>query len=62
VDVFLPECRYLHTGPKLPARMTQWSQTLAIPAEARAVLLEILRLLGTLALIGVTAVIMLMAG
>jgi hypothetical protein len=42
--------------------MTQWSQTLAIPAEARTVLLEILKLLGTLALIGVTGVILLMAG
>jgi hypothetical protein len=42
--------------------MRQWSQTLAIPAEARAVLLEILKLLGTLALIGVTGLILLMAG
>jgi hypothetical protein len=42
--------------------MKPWSQALAIPAEARTVLLEVLKLLGTLALIAVTAVIMLMAG
>ena len=62
MDVFLPEYRYLQAGPKFTARMKQWSQALAIPAEARAVLLEILKLLGTLALIGVTGVILLMAG
>ena len=62
MDVFLPECRYLHAGPKFTARMKQLSQTLAIPADARTVLLEILKFLGTLALIMVTALILLMAG
>jgi hypothetical protein len=62
VDVFLPECQYLHTGPKFTARMKQISQSLAIPADALTVLLEVLKLLGTLALIVVTALILLMAG
>jgi hypothetical protein len=62
VDVFLPECRYLQAGLKLTARMKHWSQARAIPAEARTILLEILKLLGTLALTMVTALIMLMAG
>jgi len=62
VDVFVPECQYLHAGPKFTARMRQWSQALAIPADALTILLEILKLLGTLALIMVTALILLMAG
>jgi hypothetical protein len=62
VDVFLPECHYLHAGPKFTARMKQLSQALAIPADAWTILLETLKLLGTLALIAVTALIMLMAG
>jgi hypothetical protein len=62
VDVFLPEYRYLQAGPKFTARMKQLSWALAIPAEARTILLEVLKLLGTLALIVVTALILLMAG
>jgi hypothetical protein len=42
--------------------MKQLSWALAIPAEARTILLEVLKLLGTLALIVVTALILLMAG
>jgi hypothetical protein len=62
VDVFLPECPCLHPGLKLTARMKQLTPALTIPADTVPVLLEILKFLGTLALIGVTAVIMLMAG
>jgi len=47
---------------KFAARMKQLSQALAIPADATTVLLEILKFLGTLALIVVTALILLMAG
>jgi hypothetical protein len=42
--------------------MKQWTQGLAIPEDAGPCLLEILKFLGTLALIMVTALIMLMAG
>jgi hypothetical protein len=42
--------------------MKQLSQALPIPADALTVLLEVLKLLGTLALIGVTGLILLMAG
>ena len=42
--------------------MKQLSPALAIPEDAMTYLLEILKFLGTLALIGVTALIMLMAG
>jgi hypothetical protein len=62
VDVSLPECPYLHPGLKFTALMKQLSQALAIPADATTYLLEILKFLGTLALIMVTALIMLMAG
>jgi hypothetical protein len=62
VDVSLPECSYLHPGLKFTARMKQLSQTLAIPEDAGTGLVEILKFLGTLALILVTALIMLMAG
>ena len=62
MDVSLPECPYLQPDLKFTARMKQLSQTLAIPADALAVLLEVLKLLGTLALIVVTALILLMAG
>jgi hypothetical protein len=62
VDVFLPEYQYLHPGLKFTARIKQLSQALAIPEDAMTVLLEILKFLGTLALIIVTALIMLMAG
>jgi hypothetical protein len=62
VDVSLPDCPYLHPGLKLTARMRQLSQTLTIPEDSMTYLLEILKFLGTLALILVTALIMLMAG
>jgi len=62
VDVSLPECPYLHPGLKFAARMKQLSQALAIPEDAMTYLLEILKFLGTLALIMATALIMLMAG
>ena len=62
MDVFLPECQYLHPGLKFTARMKQWRQALALPEDAMTYLLEIPKFLGTVALILVTAVIMLMAG
>ena len=62
MNVSLPECPYLHPGLKLTGLMRQWRQTLAIPADAATGLLEILKFLGTLALILVTALILLMAG
>jgi hypothetical protein len=62
VDVSIPECPYLHPGLKLSALMKQWRQALAIPADAATFSLEIVKFLGTLALILTTAVIMLMAG
>jgi hypothetical protein len=42
--------------------MKQWGQILTIPADARLFVLEILKFLGTLALIMVTGLILLMAG
>ena len=62
MDVLLPERQYLHPGPKIAARMKQWSQALAILEDASTFLLEILKFLATVALIMVSAVIMLMAG
>jgi len=62
VDVSLPECRCLQPDLKFAARLKQFSQSLAIPEDAGTCLLEILKFLGTLALILVTALIMLMAG
>lgn len=62
MNVSLPECPYLDPGLKLTGLMKSWSQTLALPEDAATGLLEILKFLGTLALILVTAVIMLMAG
>ena len=62
MNVSLPECQYLHPGLKFTARMKQLRQVLAIPEDAGTVLLEILKFLGTLALILATALIMLMAG
>ena len=62
MDVSLPECPYLQPDLKFTARMKQLSQALAIPEDARTCLLEILKFLGTLGLILVTALIMLMAG
>jgi hypothetical protein len=62
VDASLPEYPYLQPGLKFVARMKQLSQALAIPEDAVTGLLEILKFLGTLGLILVTALIMLMAG
>jgi hypothetical protein len=62
VDASLPEYPYLQPGLKFAARMKQLSQALAIPEDAVTGLLEILKFLGTLGLILVTALIMLMAG
>ena len=62
MDVSLPECPYLQPDLKFAARLKQLSQTLAIPEDAMTGLLEILKFLGTLGLILVTALIMLMAG
>ena len=62
VDVSLHECQCLYPGLKFTARLKQLSQGLAIPADAMTYLLEIVKFLGTLALIMVTALIMLMAG
>jgi hypothetical protein len=62
VNVSIPECPCLHPGFKLATFMKQWRQTLAVPADAPAFLLEIAKFLGTLALILATALIMLMAG
>jgi hypothetical protein len=61
VDLSLPES-YLHPDLKVTARMRQLSQALAIPADATTYLLEILKFLGILGLIMVTALIMLRAG
>ena len=62
MDVSLPECPYLNPGLKFAARMKQLSQAFAIPEDAGTFLLEIVKFLGTLALIMTTALIMLMAG
>ena len=62
MDVSLPECPYLQPDLKFAARMKQLSQALAVPEDAATYLLEILKFLGTLGLILVTALIMLMAG
>jgi hypothetical protein len=62
VDVSLPECPYLQPDLKFMARLKQLSQVFAIPEDAATCLLEILKFLGTLGLILVTALIMLMAG
>ena len=62
MDVFLPEYQYLQADPKFAARVRQWRQTQALPEEAGPFLLEILKFLGTLALITVIGLIMLLAG
>jgi hypothetical protein len=62
VDVSLRECPCLQPDLKFTARMKQLSQALVIPEDAMTGLLEILKFLGTLGLILVTALIMLMAG
>ena len=62
MDASLPECPYLQPDLKFRARMKQLSQALATPEDAMTGLVEILKFLGTLGLILVTALIMLMAG
>jgi hypothetical protein len=64
VDVLLPEYQYLHPGLKFTAliKLKQLIQALAVPADAMTYLLEILKFLGILTLIGASALIMLMAG
>jgi hypothetical protein len=62
VDALLPECRYLHPGPKFTARIQEWSKALALPEDAATYLLEILKFLAAVALIIASALIMLMAG
>ncbi|MDO9530817.1 MAG: hypothetical protein Q7O12_01630 [Deltaproteobacteria bacterium] len=62
MNVSLPECPYLQPDLKFTARMKQLSQAMALPEDAATYLLEILKFLGTLGLILVTALIMLMAG
>ncbi len=62
MDVFLPVYPELHPGPKFPARLKQWSQTLAIPEDATTYLLEVVKFLGIAALFLVSALILLMAG
>jgi hypothetical protein len=62
VDILLPECQCLHPGPQFAAPSKPWRRSLAIPADARLFALEILKFLGTLALIMATALILLMAG
>jgi hypothetical protein len=61
MDVLLPAYQEL-PGPKFTARLKHWSQTLALPEDATTYLLEILKFLGIVALILVSALIMLMAG
>ena len=62
MDVFVPECQYLATGPKLTARIKQWQQDLALPEDAMAYLVEITKFLATGALILATGVLLLMLG
>jgi hypothetical protein len=62
VDLSLSEYPCLHPGLKVTARLRQLSQTLDLPEDSLTYLLEILKFLGTLGLILVTALIMLMAG
>jgi hypothetical protein len=62
MDVFLPAYQELHPGPKVAARLKQWSQTLALPEDATPFILEVAKFLGIVALILVSALILLMAG
>jgi hypothetical protein len=62
MDVFLPDCRYLHSGPKFTARLKQVRQTLALPEDAMAYLVEITKFLATGALILATGVLLLLLG
>jgi len=60
MDVFLPVYQELHSGPKFAARIRQWSQALIIPEDAAPLLLEVAKFLGTVALLLVSALILLM--
>jgi len=62
MDVFLPECQYLHSGPHFTARLKRLRQALALPEDARAYLVEITKFLATGALILATGVLLLMLG
>jgi hypothetical protein len=62
MDVFLPECQYLHSGPKLTTRLKQVRQALALPEDARTYLVEITKFLATGALILATGVLLLLLG
>jgi hypothetical protein len=62
MDVFLPECRYLPPGLKFTARIKPWSKALAIPEDGMTYLLEIMKFLGTVAMIAITGLILLLAG
>lgn len=62
MDVFLPECRYLHSGPKFAARLQRLRQALALPEDAMTYLLEISKFLATGALILATGVLLLLLG
>jgi hypothetical protein len=62
MDVFLPAYQELYPGPKFMSRIKQWGQALALPEDTTAYLLEVGKFLGILALILVSALIMLMVG
>jgi hypothetical protein len=59
VNLFLPECQYLHR-PKFTARIKQWGKTFALPEDAGTFVLEILKFLATVALIMETGLILLL--
>jgi hypothetical protein len=62
MDALLPAYQELTPGPKFTARLKQWSQALTIPEDAGTFLLELVKFLGIMALILVSALILLMAG
>jgi hypothetical protein len=62
MDVFLPECQYLHSGPRFTARLQRLRQALALPEDAMAYLVEITKFLATGALILATGVLLLLLG
>ena len=62
MDVFLPGCQYLPSGPKFTARIKPWWQALALPEDAMTYVVEITRFLATGALILATGVLLLMLG
>jgi len=62
MDAYLSDYQCLPPGLKFTARIKQWCEALVIPEEAPTLLLEISKFLATMALIVVTAAILLMAG